>query len=240
MRVAVALCMALLSIGSRAGDAVTLHIEREPQALQRALVEFARQRLESAGLAPDAQHARLNLSQNEELSGDVDVRATWSMDAGVPALPLTFELRPRAAAPGSPPVRATLALKLQRRVLVAGRRLRKGSQVSCEDFSATWRDVVHGLAPADCRDTPRSVALRDIAAGDVLRAGDVGPSPDVLSGAPVQVSASTGGITVTALATALADARVGDTLDVRLQRPERTLRARVTARGAAELLGESP
>ena len=69
---------------------------------------------------------------------------------------------------------------------------------------------------------------------------DIGRAPDVLIGVPVQVSASNGGINVTTTAIALADARVGDQIDVRLQHPSRTLRTRVIGRGAVQLVDETP
>jgi flagella basal body P-ring formation protein FlgA len=79
------------------------------------------------------------------------------------------------------------------------------------------------------------VALRDIAAHDSIRGVDIGKAPDVTAGAPVRVMVSTGGISITASAIALADGRAGDQIEVRMQRPARTLRTRVIGPGAVQL-----
>jgi flagella basal body P-ring formation protein FlgA len=238
-----ALLLVAAPLLSQAQQAVTLHVDRgDAQALQRALMEVAQQILEPTGTVLDREHARLSLSGELPASGDLEARPSWSNDADIPALPLRFELRPQDSNRAAPPVLAILAVKLQRPVLVAERRLRKGSHVSCADFTPKLRELDDPRRSSwltTCNEQADASALRDIAAGEALRAGDVGRLPDVLLGAPVQVSASSGGITVTAVATALADARVGDQLDVRLQRPARTLRTRVTARGAAQLMDAS-
>ena len=78
--------------------------------------------------------------------------------------------------------------------------------------------------------------LRDIAAGAVVRSSDVGKAPAVMAGMPVRVSVATGAINVTTSAVALADASVGDQIDVRLQRPARTLRTRVAGPGVVQLV----
>jgi flagella basal body P-ring formation protein FlgA len=132
---------------------------------------------------------------------------------------------------------------LQQPVWIAQRRLRKGSQVACSDFATELRDVDGARReslPASCEIEPGAAALRDITAGEALRVNDVGRAPDVQVGAPVQVSAAEGGVSVTTTAVALADARVGDEIDVRLQRPARTLRTRVIGRGAVRLVDEAP
>jgi len=237
-----ALLLAVLPMSSLAGEATILHLDHgDSGGLQRALLDVAQQRLESTGLVLDRDHAWLGLSAALPPADEIEARPTWSSVAGVPALPLTFELR--TAKPGARVVKATLAIRLRRPVLVATRRLRKGSHVSCADLAAQLRDVSQvrrASLLSSCEERADAAALRDIAAGEVLRAADIGSAPDVQLGAPVQVSASSGGIVVTAMATALADARVGDQIDVRLQRPMRTLRTRVTARGAVQLVDETP
>jgi len=239
-----ALLFALVPALSHAQEAVTLHIERaDPRSLERALVELAQHILAPTGVIVEREHVALDLSAALPASGDIEARAAWSAAAGIPALPLVFVLRPRGSSRAAPPVRATLKVRVQRPVLVAQRRLRKGARVSCADFASEPRQLAdsrHGSWLTSCREQADESALRDIAAGEALRAGDIGKLPDVLLGAPVQVSAANGGITVTTFATALADARIGDPLDVRLQRPTRTLRTRVVARGVAQLLDEAP
>lgn len=124
-------------------------------------------------------------------------------------------------------------------VWIAARRLRKGSVVTCSDLTLQQRDVrrVPRLAlPVPCVMTPESVVLRDFAAGDLVRSIDVGPAPDVTFGAPVLVRVSNKGISVTTTAIALADARIGDQIDVRLRRSAQTLKTRVIGPGLVLLL----
>ena len=127
-------------------------------------------------------------------------------------------------------------------VWVAARRLHKGSAVSCADFIVKRRSAraVPRLAlPAPCAVAPESVVLRELAAGDVVRTVDVGRAPDVMAGSSVRLTVAINGISVTTKAIALSDARVGDQIDVRLQRPTRTLRTRVIGPGSVQLLDAS-
>jgi len=94
-----ALLFALVPALLHAQGAATLHVERaDPRSLARALVELAQQILEPGGLILDREHVSLGLSAALPVSGDVEVRAAWSGEAGIPALPLVFELRARTAA----------------------------------------------------------------------------------------------------------------------------------------------
>jgi flagella basal body P-ring formation protein FlgA len=238
-----ALLLAFIPALSLATEATILPIDPgEAGGLQRALLDLAQQRLEGTGLVLDREHAWLQVTGTLPV-GAVEALPTWSSVAGIPVLPLTFELRAVGAAAAAGPLRATLAVRLQRPVWIAQRRLRKGSRVSCGDFAAELRQVSGAqreALPTTCEIAPDAVALHDIAAGEALHLNDVGRAPDVLIGVPVQVSASNGGINVTTMAIALADARVGDQIDVRLQHPARTLRTRVIARGAVQLADETP
>jgi flagella basal body P-ring formation protein FlgA len=230
---------------SQACDAVTLHVDlAHSGALQSALVDLAQQRLEASGLVIDREHVWLNVAGALPATNEIDALPVWSSVDGIPLLPLTFELRPAGV---TRPTKATLGVRLQRNAWIAQRRLRKGSQVSCTDFATGLRDVrdvPRNALPAACEigsEMGADIAvLRDVAAGDVVRVGDIGRALDVQAGTPVKVSASSGGISVTTTATALADARVGDRIDVRLQRPTRTLRARVTGRGTVQLADDAP
>jgi len=55
----------------------------------------------------------------------------------------------------------------------------------------------------------------------------------------VDLTVAVGAINVTIAAVSLADARAGDEIEVRLQRPARILKARVTGPGSAQLLDRS-
>jgi flagella basal body P-ring formation protein FlgA len=238
-----ALLLAGIPLLSQAGEATFLHVDRSnPDGLQRALLDLAQQSLEAAGLVLDREHVWLMTTGSLQPADEVEARPTWSYIGGMPALPLTFELR-AVRGEAAQPVRATLAVKLQRPAWIAQRRLRKGSQVSCSDFAKELRqvrDVSPESSATRCQIGVEATALRDIAAGEALRMKDIGRAPDVQIGLPVQVSASSGVIRVTTMAIALADAQVGDQIDVRLQHPTRTLRTRVTGRGAVQLVGEMP
>lgn len=240
-----ALVLAVLPMLSQAREAAAiLHIDHnDAGALESALVDLAQQRLESAGLVLDREHVWLNISGALPSTAEIEALPMWSSAVGIPVLPLTFELRPGVAAAAVPPARATLAVRLLRPVWIAKRRLRKGSRVGCGDFSTELRDirkVQRGSLLTGCEFEPEVSAQRDIAPGDALRASDIGRAPDVVLGAPVRVSASSGSINVTTTAIALADARVGDQIDVRLQHPTRTLRTRVIGRGAVQIADEAP
>jgi flagella basal body P-ring formation protein FlgA len=126
-----------------------------------------------------------------------------------------------------------------RDVLVVSGRLHKGSPISCADVHLERRNARRlsplSLGPA-CDIAPESVAVRELGKGDILRASDIGAPFAVLAGAPLRIDVKAGTVTISTLATALADARVGDELDVRLQNPIRTFKARVVAPGTARLM----
>lgn len=243
--VAMVVALAGASHASEPVAAAALRIDaNDTQVLKDRLLALAEERLQPAGLFVDRQRAWMSLSESLPPTHIYEVRPTWSADGQVPPLPLTFELQPAVhSGSGVTPIQATLAVPLLREVGVAARRLRKGSAVTCAEVTIRRRDV--GDVPTlplatPCEMEPGVVALRDIAAGDVIRSADFGRAPDVTAGFPVRVSVAIGGISVTTSAIALADARVGDQIDVRLQRPARTLRTRVTGPGSVQLMGGSP
>lgn len=229
-------CMLLLAICGLS------HAQAESvESVRAQLVDVARDRLRPLGIVVDDSHAWLTLSAPIEDLSQYKIMSTWRAGA-VPPLPLVFELTPIEAAPGERPVRAVLAISLQRPVLVASRRLRKGSAIGCHDTLPQLRDIKH--VPSAALDVPcvlnarvdrEVVARRDIAAGDVLRQSDAGDAPAVSSGETVQLQVRGNGIDVSTTAVALADASIGDRVDVRLAHPLRTLRTRVTDRHVVQL-----
>jgi flagella basal body P-ring formation protein FlgA len=126
----------------------------------------------------------------------------------------------------------------QREVWVAARRLNKGVAASCADFRLerlAVRRVPARALTLPCDVPPGTVALREIAEGDVIRRHDVGIAPEVMAGSTVRVVVVAGAIRVTSVAVALTDARVGEQVPVRLDHPRRTVQARATGPGMVEL-----
>jgi len=221
------------------------------QSLRERLLSLAEERLRPAGLFVDREHVWMSASESLPANGEYEIRATWVVDGSrPPPLPLTFELRARAgfdhsdtyiyerAASPPVPIEVTLAVSLQREVWVATRRLRKGSTVTCGDLGLQRRRIERtsqSTLPTPCEIGADVVVLRDLLRGDVIRPVDIGTAPDVIAGATVRVNLAAGGIRITAEAIALGDANIGDQIEVRLQRPTRTLRTRVVAPGTVQL-----
>jgi flagella basal body P-ring formation protein FlgA len=235
MRAASLMLLACM-VASAAGAAE--RADRE-QALQEQLVRLAEEHLRPLGLFVERERAWMSLSGPLPARG-FDVRPSWT-SAQIPVLPLTFDVVPGST--GARPIRATLGVTLLRDVCMAARRLRKGSVVSDADLTLQRRALdelpKHSLT-GRCELDRETVALRDIAEGDIVRAQDVGNAPAVMAGSPVNVSVSANAVSVTMRAIALADARVGDQIDVRLRHPTRTLRTRVIGPGLVQLMDGSP
>lgn len=216
------------------------------ESLRSQLVDAARDGLSPLGIVVDDSRAWLTLSAPISDPSQYKVTSMWRAGA-VPPLPLVFELTPIEAKQGERQVRAVLAVSLQRQVLVASRRLRKGSSIGCHDTVPQLRDIKN--VPSFALEVPcvlnaraegEVVARRDIAAGDVLRKSDAGEALAVSSGDTVQLQVRGKGIDVSTTAVALADASVGDLVDVRLAHPLRTLRTRVTDRRVVQLAEDRP
>jgi len=212
----------------------------DAHALQESLLSLADERLRPAGLAIGREHSWMSLSGSFPGAGNFSVQPAWDAGTPMPQLPLIFYIWPDAGSHSA--LTASLAVTLLRDVRVASRRLRKGSAVTCDDLQVQRRDV--GAVPAKslllaCDIAAGSVALRDITVGDVVRGEDVGQALAVSLGTPVDLTVAVGAINVTIAAVSLADARAGDEIEVRLHRPARILKARVTGPGSAQLLDRS-
>ena len=152
------------------------------------------------------------------------------------ALPALVAVSTSACAGGPGPGAQTAPA--ERDVWIAARRISKGEAAGCADFRVERRVAQRVPARAlalPCEVLPGTVALREIAERDVIRSHDIGIAPEVMGGSVVRVAVMSGAIRVTTVATALADARVGEPVPVRLENPRRTLLARVTGVGAVEL-----
>jgi flagella basal body P-ring formation protein FlgA len=222
-----------------ASAAVAAERADREQALREQLVRLAEEHLRPLGLFVERERTWMSLSGPLPANG-FDVQPSWT-SAQIPGLPLTFDVLPDSA--GARSIRATLGVTLMRDVCVAARRLRRGSAVSDADLTLQRRafeDLPKRSLTGRCELDRDLVALRDIAQGDIVRAQDVGNAPAVMAGSPVNVSVSANAVSVTTRAIALADASVGDQIDVRLQRPRRTLRTRVIGPGLVQLMDGSP
>jgi flagella basal body P-ring formation protein FlgA len=211
-------------------------------SLRTELLKLAQKQLEPAHLFVDPQRVWLTLSSPLPQAEGFEVRAQWSAQSGRPPLPLSFELRPLHQGVAGKPMQAYLAVQFLQDQWVATRRLRRGSVASCADLELQRRPAQPAatLTAADCEVARGVVVLRDVASGEVIRRTDLGIAPEVAAQSPVEVSVLVPGIRLTTTAIALADARLGDEIPVRLQHPARILKARVTGIGSAELVDASP
>jgi flagella basal body P-ring formation protein FlgA len=244
---ALGLCISLLVTSmlahGAAAPAAIIHAQDE-QTLKQALVALTQQRLDTARLRIDEEGVWLSLSRPLTDPDVFEVRAAWLAGNEIPASPVKFELLPEGER--TRPLQATLVIATLREQWLIKRRLRKGSAVVCDDLSLQWRKVRVGqqssYAPpnafgaAECDLANDAVALRDLSARDVVHVGDIGKAPHVMAGSAVRLSVFANAIQVTTTATALADANAGDQIQVRLARPNRTLRTRVTGPGTVQLL----
>ena len=224
-----------------APTAVQIRIDDE-ESLMDALLDFTQRRLRPVGLSVDRQHAQMTLSGANVPVGMYEISAKWRTDMQGPAEPLVFEMHrliDSGERAGDTAREAFLAVPLMRDTAVAIRWLRKGSVFHCDDVrveARTLKDVPKQPFPLPCRAETEVSTLRDIGPGDALRAEDVGAAFDVLVGAVVNVAVAAHGIHVGTTAVALSDARTGEQIDVRLDHPTRTLKARVTGPGSVQLV----
>lgn len=121
-------------------------------------------------------------------------------------------------------------------VLVMRHAVRRGEAVDC----ATVVESVRGMAPsaallAPCQLPESTVALRPLGAGDVLRASDVGSAPAVSLQGSVRLRVTVGQVRVERAGTALADARIGEQVLVRLNGSQQAVRGVVVDRNVVEL-----
>lgn len=121
-------------------------------------------------------------------------------------------------------------------VPVATRALTAGHAVTEADVRQAER--IHWGAPAGGpeRSPVGAVTRRALAAGDVLRAPAIALPDLVTSGDRVTVTFQTGGVTVTAAATAVGRGALGETISVRLDTGRRRVRAVVVGEGAVQIL----
>lgn len=229
--------LAVLAGLSCAGAAVAA-----PQAaaatLRADLLQLGGTLLAPAGLTLDAAQARVATSRAIGDGERFEVRPQWTASNTAPALPLVFELRPLQGA--AAPLRATLAAPLLREVLVLARRTERGAPLGCDDVEVQARPLrqvpAHALQPP-CALPAEARMRRVLLAGEVLRDSDAQVLTEVVAQAPVKVRVVVGRIALEKPGTALADARQGETVRVRLNGSAQALSGRVVARNLVVMEG---
>jgi flagella basal body P-ring formation protein FlgA len=186
--------------------------------------------LRGSGLSIEASRAQAVPSRELRADESFVLVPRWSARDSVPAMPLTFDLVPSGAPGGA--ARVTVVAPLRREVLVARQRVERGEAVSCDDMAARPLDLravpVRALTPP-CVMADGDVALRTLLPGDALRAEDVGDPPDVSARNPVNVRVVEGAIRLEQSGVALADARIGERVPVRLDGSRQQVQGRVIA-----------
>ncbi|ARN19326.1 flagellar basal body P-ring formation chaperone FlgA [Piscinibacter gummiphilus] len=190
--------------------------------------------LHGSGLSIEVSRAQVLASRELRADESFVLVPRWSARDSAPAMPLTFDLVP-AGAPGAASggaARVTLVTSLRREVLVARQRIERGDAVSCDDLAVRPLDLravpVRALAPP-CAMADGDVALRTLLPGDALRADDIGDPPDVSARNPVNVRVVEGAIRLEQSGVALADARIGERVPVRLDGSRQQVQGRVVA-----------
>jgi len=186
--------------------------------------------LRGSGLSIDASRAQAVTSRNLRADESFVLVPRWSARDTAPAAPLTFDLVPLGAPDGA--ARVTVVASLRREVLVVRHRVERGEAVSCDDMAARPLDLraVPGRAlTPPCAMAEGDVALRTLLPGDALRADDVGDPPDVSTRDPVNVRVVEGAIRLEQSGVALADARIGERVPVRLDGSRQQVQGRVVA-----------
>lgn len=116
----------------------------------------------------------------------------------------------------------------------------KGDVLSCEGMRQTWRvqkaDEPQAAWQGSCDSLAEMRARRPLQPGDVLKVSDVMPSGGVLDKQDTLVIARLGGIEIQAKGMALADARVGQQVPVRLSGQANVVHGVVSAPGVVRVL----
>jgi flagella basal body P-ring formation protein FlgA len=134
-----------------------------------------------------------------------------------------------AAAPG-----AVVTPPAQPSVPVLVRAIERGELLSAGDFEPQPRSPGFATGALAPRDAAGHEAVRNLAAGTVVRAGDVVTPRLVRRGEPVTVNLRSGGLTIATAGRALASGGMGDLVRV-VTATNRTLDATVEATGAVRI-----
>ncbi|HEV7610165.1 MAG TPA: flagellar basal body P-ring formation chaperone FlgA [Steroidobacteraceae bacterium] len=126
-----------------------------------------------------------------------------------------------------------------RPVLVAAHAIDSGAGIQAEDATVAERDVItRACEPFEFGTSLRWRATRRLASGEALCSGDLERAPEVERDRPVTLSSQRGGVNVSRVLTAAADARAGERVRLRDSSSGATVVAIVTGSGAARVLQE--
>lgn len=134
-----------------------------------------------------------------------------------------------AAATVTPAAPATVATP------VLARPVERGELLSADDFVDEERPAAAAIGAVPPARASGLEAVRRLAAGAIVRSGDVMTPRLVRRGEPVTLTVRTGALTITAQGRALADGRRGDIVRVVTTGTNRTLEGAVDGPGAVRI-----
>ncbi|MGD9692851.1 MAG: flagellar basal body P-ring formation chaperone FlgA [Phycisphaerales bacterium] len=129
----------------------------------------------------------------------------------------------------------TASVEVRKRVAVLTRGLRRGDLISEGDVTLEEMWVEGAGAPADVTEVVGREARTRLSAGSVVRSVDVEAAQVIRRGDLVTVHCVSGGVVVKAPARALADAREGEMVELRMDGSKRSFMARASGSGRAVL-----
>ncbi len=209
--------------------------------LLAALVQGSAERLANAGWQLTPDRGRALISRRWRAGTTWRVLPRWSASADPLPLPLAFDLEAVDAAANEAPMTVSLPAVVRREVVVLRHAVRSGAIVTCDDTTIALRApeaVPSGAFTARCSLDAGATARRPLSAGDALRAADLGAAPSVVARSDVRLRVQVGPVMVEKSGTALADAREGETVLVRLAGSAQSVRGVVVGRNLVEVGGE--
>jgi flagella basal body P-ring formation protein FlgA len=212
-------------------------------SLRADLLQLSATLLAASRLHLDEEHSRVTTSRVVDADEQFVAVPTWQGGSPQPSMPLTFDLTPTNGRGGvvvSMRMRASVSAPLQREVLVMQRRSERGSPLACTDLALERRPArfvpPHAMQPP-CALPADATLRRSLIAGETVRQGDAGVPPDVAALESVSVRVVIGQVALEKTGIALADARLGDKVRVRVNGSAQQLSARVVAHKVVVLEG---
>ncbi len=130
-------------------------------------------------------------------------------------------------------INVRVAIKLEKKVLVAKRDIERGEVIKRDDLSLFFVDLsrIPKDALTNYDEAIGKSAIRDIRGGEILRRGIIKNIPLVKSGSPVYIVAENGLLKVMALGRALESGKKGDVIRVRNESSKKIVYGEVVDRG---------